>query len=155
VREAKEVDKNGFLIDLSESERTDFGRADFEDQSEPQKVFSAIWALESEVNNGGFDQHFRNTESDVIAFAPTALRKIGAESCAAIVARAIDIIVPLPETEEERHEALDRLGEKGEEQLSALDGEFYEYPDDLTDMLYRYVEQHPEEFGSVPGVNGA
>ena len=54
------MDKNAFLITLSESERTAFGKTEFAAQLEPQKVFSAIWELESEVNNGGFDQFFRN-----------------------------------------------------------------------------------------------
>jgi uncharacterized protein DUF4375 len=52
------VDKNAFLIQLSESDRTMFGKEDFATQSVPQKVFSAIWAVESEVNNGGFSQYF-------------------------------------------------------------------------------------------------
>ena len=68
------MDKNQYLIELSESPRSDLGRVDLEDQSEPQKVFSAIWELESQVNNGGFDQYFRNSDTDHIAYAPLALR---------------------------------------------------------------------------------
>jgi hypothetical protein len=41
------MDKNAFLIGLSESDRTDFGRTDFGEHSEEQRVFSAIWELES------------------------------------------------------------------------------------------------------------
>jgi len=47
------MDKNGFLIGLSGSDKTSFGRIAFSDQSTPQKVFSAIWDVEGEVNNGG------------------------------------------------------------------------------------------------------
>ncbi len=54
------MDKNSYLIDLSESIRTDFGRVDFAAQSYEQRVFSAIWALESQVNNGGFVEFFDN-----------------------------------------------------------------------------------------------
>ena len=43
-------EKNRLLIELSESVRTDFGKVDFRSQSFPQKIFSAIWDLESEVN---------------------------------------------------------------------------------------------------------
>jgi hypothetical protein len=39
------LDKNAFLISLSESDRTDFGRVDFAIQSQRQKVFSAVWGL--------------------------------------------------------------------------------------------------------------
>ncbi len=50
--------KNHILIGLSESERTKFVKEDFASQSAPQKVFSALWEIESEVNNGGFSQYF-------------------------------------------------------------------------------------------------
>ena len=45
-------DKNEALIRLSESAGADFGRVAFDAQSAPQKVFSAIWQLESLVNIG-------------------------------------------------------------------------------------------------------
>jgi hypothetical protein len=51
------MNKNQILINLSESKQTGFGKQEFAEQSFPQKVFSAIWAVESEVNNGGFSQY--------------------------------------------------------------------------------------------------
>ena len=72
------MDKNRYLLQLSESQQTDFGRVPFGVQSELQKAFSAIWELESQVNNGGFDQYFRNSDKEVIVYAPAALRTIGA-----------------------------------------------------------------------------
>jgi hypothetical protein len=48
------VNKNEILINLSGSATTKIGKEEFEQQSLPQKVFSAIWEVESEVNNGGF-----------------------------------------------------------------------------------------------------
>ena len=66
------MDKNSFLINLSESIRTDFGRVEFEKQSPVQKVFSAIWALESEVNSGGFSHYLASSEAETAPFAPTA-----------------------------------------------------------------------------------
>jgi Domain of unknown function (DUF4375) len=62
------VNKNSILIKLSESKRTKFGKEDFGTQSVPQKVFSSIWAVESEVNNGGFSQYFRNSSSETAPF---------------------------------------------------------------------------------------
>src|SRR5262245_45390306 len=46
--------KDQFLINLCSSNLTKFGKEDFEGQSFPQKVYSSIWTLESQVNNGGF-----------------------------------------------------------------------------------------------------
>src|SRR5690606_17591676 len=82
------MDKNNFLIQLSESDRTDHGRVDFVAQTQQQQVFSAIWALESQVNNGGFERFFEYEEPALIAFTPEALQIIGAVSCADIVRRA-------------------------------------------------------------------
>ena len=113
-------------------------------------MFSAIWELESQVNNGGFDQFFRNSESLVRGVAPAALRTIGASSCAAIVDGAIQLIAPLPATQDRRCEALDALGDEGQERLETLDSEFLAYPDNLTDLLFEFVRQRPETFGSVP-----
>lgn len=143
------MDKNNFLISLAESERTDSGRVDFAMQSEAQKIFSAIWELESQVNNGGFDQYFRNSDSDIIAFAPIALRTIGASSCAGVVERAIQIIAPLPPTQAGRYEALEAVGTDGQERLTNLDSDFFAYPDDLTALLFEFVRQHPGSFSAV------
>jgi hypothetical protein len=90
------MDKNNILIDLSESEKTKFGKADFATQSTPQKVFSSIWAVESEVNNGGFSQYFLNSGSaETASFVVHALDAIGAPLTAAICRRAIDCVFPL------------------------------------------------------------
>jgi len=143
------MDKNSFLIDLSESERTDLWRVDFEEQSEPQKVFSSVWELESEVNNGGFDQYFRNGEIESISYAPTALQAIGAVTCAGIAERAIGTLAPLPQTEPGRIDVLDSLTEDSQAKLAALDAEFLSYPDNLTELLFEYVSKHPDAFGAI------
>ena len=140
------MNKNSFLIELSESENTDHGRIDFAVQNELQKVFSAIWELESQVNNGGFDQYFSNSDWDIVAYAPTALRTIGADSCARVVERAIKAVTPLTITPEGISKAL----EQARDRLEALDSEFYEYPDDLTELLHAFVNKHPEAFDRRP-----
>ncbi len=66
------MDKNQALIMLSASDRTALGRQEFSQQSTPQKVFSAIWAVESEVNNGGFSQYFPNSSCETAAFVRSA-----------------------------------------------------------------------------------
>ena len=144
------MDRNAFLIDLSESDRTDFGRVDFAVQNATQKTFSAIWELESQVNNGGFDQYFRNSDSDVIAYAPTALREIGAVSCAEIVDAEIKPIAPIPEDNDARCDALDAALEEDEELLAALHPKFFAYPDDLTALLFAFVAKNRSEFGTAP-----
>ena len=146
------MNKNQILINLSESERTKFGKEDFQIQSVPQKVFSSVWAVESEVNNGGFSQYFQNSRGETAPFVVEALSTIGAPTTAHICNRAIGCAFPAglpasPETISSTAESLpyDKLKELGQ-----LDDEFMEYPHNLTDLLFAYVSKHPEEFGPVP-----
>ena len=146
------MDKNLFLIDLSESDRTDFGRVDFALQRPEQRVFSAIWALESQVNNGGFAQYFVSHDGDTASSAPDALRAIGADQCAAIVEKALKLATPggvLPAAQTDREMLLDALPPDVVEQLETIDAEFFSYPDNLTELLFEYVSKRPFVFGRV------
>jgi len=146
------MNKNGFLIALSGSDKTSFGKIAFNDQSTPQKVFSAIWDLEAEVNNGGFSQYFFNNSCESAWFVVQALETIGAPKTADICLRAIAIAFPagLPERKESIRQAAAEFPEETLEKLEPVDQEFFSYPHNLTDLLYEYVAQHPEEFGPVP-----
>jgi hypothetical protein len=144
--------KNHILIGLSESDKTAFGKQDFDRQSPPQKVFSAIWAVESEVNNGGFFQYFLNSTGESTPFVVEALKTIGAPKTAAICRRAITVAFPagLPDSEEAIRSAASEFPDDVLEKLKPLDQEFFSYPHNLTNLLFAYVCQHPEEFGALP-----
>lgn len=145
------MDKNALLIDLSESERTMFGRVDFDEQPPEQQVFSAIWELESQVNNGGFAQLFSAVDGHSANSAPRALRTIGAQACSDIVEQALRAVSPhpLPREQSLREDLVDRLGPDAHEALEMLDQKFFSYPDNLTDLLFDYVRAHPDVFGQV------
>lgn len=144
--------KNSILIGLSESDRTKFGKQDFASQSSPQKVFSSIWALESEVNNGGFSQYFANDSCETASFVSQALDTIGAPRTADMCRRATTTAFPagLPPTPEGISKAAAGFSDEVLGSLDTLDGEFLEYPHNLTDLLFDYVSRHPEEFGELP-----
>jgi hypothetical protein len=36
------------------------------------------------------------------------------------------------------------------EKLEPFDQEFFSYPHNLTELLFAYVSQHPQEFGELP-----
>jgi hypothetical protein len=145
------VDKNTYLIELSESPRTSFGREPFRVQSEAQRVFTTIFGLQSEVNSGGFGQYFAGSEGETASFAPAAMRMIGAERCANITERALRVVSsgPLPDDRNARNELLDALGYEGQNAMAELDQEFWENPDELTESLFAFVSAHPEAFGPV------
>jgi hypothetical protein len=146
------MNKNAILIKLSESEKTSFGKRDFALQSVPQKTFSAVWAVESEVNNGGFSQYFLNNSRETAEFVAEALDSIGAPRTADICRRAIAAAFPdgLPSDPEVISSAASEFSGDTEEKLDALDREFYRYPHNLTDLLFAYVAAHPKEFGELP-----
>ena len=146
------MNKNGILINLSESKNTKFGKEDFALQSLPQKVFSAIWAVESEVNNGGFSQYFLNSSAESAPFIVEALETVEAPKTADICKRAIAAAFPagLPRTPESIRSVAADFSDEILENLEPLDQEFFAYPHNLTDLLFAYVSGHPEEFGKLP-----
>lgn len=145
------MNKNEILIDLSESDKTKIGKLEFAEQSVPQKVFSAIWEVESEVNNGGFSQYLLNDSAESAAFVATALETIGAPKTASICRRAITAAFPagLPQTVESIQSGASSFPDEVLEILEVLDQEFFSYPHNLTDLLFAYVKTHPEEFGPL------
>jgi hypothetical protein len=149
------VDKNGILITLSGSDRTEVGKDNFIEQSIPQKVFTPVWVLEAEVNNGGFSQYFFNSSGETAGFVVEALETIGALQTAELCEQAIVTAFPagLPSDLTLIRCAATDFSDEIVSALNALDKKFYQYPDDLTELLYEYVSAHPEEFGelSKPG----
>jgi hypothetical protein len=146
------MDKNQILVLLSESEKTKIGKEDFEAQSVPQKVFSAIWVLEAEVYNGGFTQYFQNSSSETAGFIVEALGKVGASATADISQRAISVAFPdgLPMDPEAISSAVSNFSQDVQQALELLDDEFFRHPNDLTQLLFAFVSAHPEEFGKLP-----
>jgi hypothetical protein len=124
----------------------------YSEQNKTQKVFTAVWELEAEVNNGGFEQYFFNTSGDGAQEVEQALRTIGAQRMADIVKQAVSLfpLGPPPVDLDERRGRLESVDAKVTEKWDTLDQAFFKYPDSLTDLLYGFVKEHPEEFGSVP-----
>jgi hypothetical protein len=150
------MNKNSILINLSETERTKFGKEDFAIQSVPQKVFSTIWAAESEINNGGFAQYFLNSSCETAPVLVEAFQAIDAPETAEICRRAIVVAFPhgLPSAPEAISSTAAEFSDNTKEQLDALNAEFFDYPHDLTELLFEFVSKHPEEFGPLPEVEG-
>lgn len=118
-----------------------------------QRVFATIWQLEAEVNNGGFSQYFFNSDGAQALEAPNALTAIGAVRCAAITSKAIEALQVGElnwQDEDVRQAYLLVLPEEVEDRLSALDQAFYDYPDNLSDLLAAFARSHITEFQRGP-----
>ena len=141
------IDKNLELISLSEKSTTRFWRVSFDELSFAERVFVCVWELEAEVNNGGFELYFLNYSGDNSHFVVQSLLSIGANKAAALVDKAIDTVGAelMAEPHDDRFAALRTLSSEVRQRLSELDYEFYTYPDDLTELLYEFVQQHRNE----------
>ncbi len=145
------MNKNELLIKLAESNLAKVGKEEFAQQSLPQKVFSAIWEVEAEVNNGGFSQYFSNDSAESALFVVQALETIGAPRTADTCNRAIGTAFPdgLPPEAEGIRALANDFPEGILAKLDVLDREFFSYPHNLTELLFAYVNRHPEEFGTL------
>lgn len=107
--------------------------------SKQERVILAVWQLEAEVNNGGFDQYFRNSAGEHAPCAIEALEEIGAPNCAAIVRRAVRLVLGEVGDWQKARGAFLAASPDVEGTLEALDQEFYLYPEDLGTLLSEYL----------------
>ena len=141
---------NRRLIRLSEDREVGFWAVDYEALPEPKRVFRAIWELEAQANNGGFDQYFWNASAWTVPGILDALEAIGARATAAVVNDAIAAVGRnLPWRDDEARRAkLSALPPAVRQELESLDQAFLRYPNDLTTLLYRYVSKQRDQIGA-------
>lgn len=105
------------------------------------KLCYRIYELEAEVNNGGFDQFFRNSSGAHTPDTVIALEAIGARHTAKILRDAISAGYPtgFPEDSSEHEDAL-QDDEATFGRLNVLDDEFYKYEDNLPGLVNDYLK---------------
>ena len=149
---AKE-DGTDFAIALSDLV---FGRYDsegFASLRPAEQVALCVDALEREVANGGLDQFFFNSSGDQAHETLSALETIGAKQAAKILREAMAVFPGgvVPTDRDQRCDvAMAALPESARETWSELDGRFYEYPDNITELMRAYVKAHRDEFRPWP-----
>jgi hypothetical protein len=137
-------DKNKQLIALSENPAAQFWKVSYEELTAAEKVFVSIWELESEVNNGGFDQYFLNSSGDNARYCVSALEKIGAMNFAALVKQANSVFEngEPPADPGIRQPQVVKFSDEQKKFLGELDQKFFKYPDNLTDLLFDFVTKN-------------
>jgi len=121
--------------------------------SKARQAAYAIWLLEAEVNNGGFNQYYYNSSGQYAELTPGALQLIGANKFANLVSKANKIY----ETENKKiTEHLDGTVEGfsesyDENPLNELDTEFYELykAEDLHKLQVDFIRNNKSEFIDV------
>lgn len=123
-----------------------------------QREMAALWRLEADVNNGGYLQFLANWGIESYRYGIAALRHIGAQEMAGIVADAhetlsnavdldgmsseeLDSLMPNPMIDWDGtviKEAGSILSDEILEKLNDLDFRFMDYPDDLAELGLKY-----------------
>lgn len=146
-------DPTDFLMNLHDCCAHKAAKVGYEGLSKSELAIICIWGLQAEVNNGGFDQFFFNSAGDLANATVPALELVGAMKVADIVRRALSAFEdgsPSP-NRGKRWKQMDQIPEKQKEALwGELDLEFYEYPDPIGDLVYKYCQSHKEDFGFKP-----
>lgn len=98
-------------------------------------------ALLREVNNGGFDQFFRNESRRWASFAPDAMLHIGRKDAARIAKRAVRATGKWNSLEE-LGEKMNKPSARRDEILNECDIDFQQLQG-LEESLLQYARQHP------------
>jgi hypothetical protein len=109
----------------------------------------ATHQVEAEVNNGGFNQYFFNSEGRLAELALSGFGKLGASDHERLMREAMAVYERVrPRLEKAREagtaEAFSDTYEDGD--FEALDEQFYELDTDLSALRIRYIRKHLEEF---------
>jgi hypothetical protein len=148
------------LIDLGETHRIDSivlafeagiarkaERQGIDSLTQPERVVLAVEAIEREVNNGGFDQLFRNSSKEHAQTFVSSLEAIGRPEVADLARRAIAALRlgKRPLTAASIELALDRDDDARDDAFEELDTRYYETAGDLAPALFAYIKANAGE----------
>jgi len=116
--------------------------------NDSQRVLLIIENLEREVNNGGFHQFYINSSGNYANETIDALTRIGALKTAEIVRTANSEFKNglVPTDRGKRFSEVQNIAQKAEKNWSKCNLDFYEYEDNLTELLISFVIQHKNDF---------
>jgi len=115
--------------------------------SDEAKVVYFTWWCDAEIHNGGFDQFFFNFSGDHTKETMEALEVIGASVSLSLFNKALTWFpnsTPNPDREKrwkelEAYENSDQY----EKAMDELDTKFYEYEDNIVELVNSYVISNP------------
>ncbi len=116
--------------------------------NDSQKILFYVEALEFEVNNGGFDQFYFNSNGDFSNEIPKALKQIGAFKTAELVKKANAVfnqeLVPIKRNK--RQNIMEKIADQSEVIWNQCDEEFYSNEENLSQLLFEFVLAHKTDF---------
>ena len=118
-------------------------RVGMENLSAEERVVLAVEALEREVNNGGYDQFFRNPSNEFAPIVVDALHRIGRPDAAAVTQDAINAIAMWPPlTVQAIDDAMDDDCEIRDDMLEECDERYFTSVRDLAEPLLEFIKSH-------------
>jgi len=118
--------------------------------NEAQRTFVFVENLEKEINNGGFNQFYFNSSGDYSHETVDALLKIGANRTADIIKTANSQFPEntVPTDRGKRQEILEQIEDVADEIWDNCDTEFYEYEDNITELLIEFVKKNKDDINN-------
>ena len=115
--------------------------------TETERRLVAVYWLDGEVHNGGFDQYFFNSAGNDSKAALAGLREMGAPAAAALLERAMGVFPggQPPLDRQERQQAMDKVRKQSKPVWDRCDNEFYELKEDLTRLSLAYAKKKRAE----------
>lgn len=109
-----------------------------------EQAVALVWELEAEVNNGGFSQYFFNRGGGHAVATIAALDAIGAHVTSQILRSAVRLFGQDGPCFDRvsRQRQLEALPGGGDEDFMRMDVAFYDYQDDLSNLLAEHVRKN-------------
>lgn len=106
-----------------------------------EKTVYIVDSFQSEVNNGGFSQYLFNSSGTFVGELAASLSAIGANRTIEIYKKALEKLpLELPADDGQRNTLLEELiTEDISEVFASCDQQFYEYPDNLDELIYQFI----------------
>ena len=107
----------------------------------------AVYWVEAEVNNGGFDQYFYNSAGDNAELALAGLRDMGAVAATGLLERAMAVFPAgkPPRDRFKRQEAMRQIEAQSKTVWEKCDSEFYKLTERLSDLSLAYAKKKRAE----------
>jgi len=137
---------------LSEKQPTDYEK-EYEtvmSWNKSRQAIYMIWALEAEVNNGGYNQFYFNSSGQFYRHLPEALKLVGANKFADLTKRANETFEKEnPKITQHQDGTLERFSKSYDDNpLNKFDDEFYDLykTENLQQIQVNYIRKNKKEF---------
>ncbi|MCR5628574.1 DUF4375 domain-containing protein [Eubacterium sp.] len=138
-----------FAAEISEylNKKTDYGE-ELDGLNEVEKIVYLVGTLQEEVNSGGFDSFFSSSYGNHWKETKEACDTIGAVKTANMIMEVVKIYgCDLPKDTEDRIDVIEENAPDGyEDKIDAIDERFYEYEENIDEIIYDFCMEHKEAF---------